>query len=50
MPRLSMTGLLTLADFGQQIIVLHIARADLKDVGVLADQFDILDVHHFSDD
>jgi hypothetical protein len=41
MPRLRKTGLLLLAQRLEQRIVLRVARADLEDVGVVADQFDI---------
>ena len=40
-PRLSRTGL-PLADRLEQDVVLHVARADLQDVGVAGDQVDVL--------
>ena len=42
MPRLSSTGLRVSADAPQQREVLHVARADLKDVGVLGDELDLV--------
>ena len=39
-PRLSSTGFLS-ADLIQEVVVLHVARADLEDVGVFAHQRDI---------
>ena len=32
--------------FAEQRVVLHVPRADLVDVAVLADQLDLADVHH----
>ena len=49
MPRFSSTGLRLLAEFAQQVEVLHVARADLQDVRVLGEQRDLRLVHHFAD-
>ena len=37
------------AQLAQQREVLHVPRADLKDVGVLVDDLDLADVHHLGD-
>ena len=50
MPRLSSTGLLRLADFLEQVEVLHVAGADLEHVGVALDQRDLPRVHDLGDD
>ena len=49
MPRFSSTGFRDAAQLAEQREVLHVARADLEDVGVLVDQLDLTDVHHFGD-
>ena len=49
-PRLSRTGRLRLADGAQQREVLHVAAADLQDIGVLGDGLDQPWLHHFGDD
>ena len=49
MPRLSSTGLRDVAELAQQREVLHVARADLEDVGVLLDQLDLAEVHDLGD-
>ena len=49
MPRLSRTGFLTLAQFAQQIEVLHVARAHLKDVNVRQHERDLRDFHDLAD-
>ena len=37
------------SQFAEQRVVLHVARADLVDVGVLPDHFDLVGVHHLGD-
>ena len=49
-PRLSRTGLRRLAGLLEQGEVLHVARADLDDVGPLGDQFEGFAVEGFGDD
>ena len=49
-PRFSRTGRPHLPSVFQQREVLHVARADLQDVGVLGDQIDVAVAHHFGDD
>ena len=39
-----------LADGVEQIEILHVPRADLQHIGVVGDQFHLLDRHHFGDD
>ena len=39
-----------LADFFEQLEVLHVARTDLDHVGILRDQFDVVDVHDLRHD
>src|SRR5204862_2053755 len=41
---------LNLAQFAQQIEVLHVARADLENVDVGKHQLDLRDLHDFADD
>ena len=36
-------------DFAQQVEVLHIARADLQDIGIRAQQRNLRRVHHLAD-
>ena len=50
MPRLSMHRLLHLAHGLKQTVVLHVARADLQNVGVLGHHGHRLDRHHLGDD
>ena len=38
------------AELAEQREVLHVARADLEDVGVLADHLDLAGVHHLGDE
>ena len=49
MPRLSRTGFLDLAQLAQQIEVLHVARAHLKDVNVRQHEPDLRDFHDLAD-
>src|SRR5262245_21080946 len=37
-------------ELAQERVVLHVPRADLKDVAVLGNQLDLADVHHLGDD
>ena len=50
MPRLSSTGLPDLADPLEQREVLHVAGADLQDVGVLGHQLDLVRLHDLGHD
>ena len=50
MPRFSSTGLSISPSAAQQVIVLHVARADLQHVDVGQHDFDLRRVHHFADD
>ena len=50
MPRFSSTGFVRAAELPQQREVLHVARADLQDVGVAFDELDLADLHHFGDE
>ena len=38
-----------LAERRQQVVVLHVARADLQDVDILQHPFDLRDLHHLGD-
>ena len=49
-PRLSSAGRPGAADLGQQRVVLHVARADLHDVGDLQHGVDVAHVHQLGDD
>ncbi len=49
MPRFKQHRFADLAEFAQQVVVLHVARADLQDIGVLSEQRDLRLVHHFAD-
>ena len=49
-PRLSMTGLADPPDGVEQRVVLHVAGADLEDVGVLRDDVDLVRLHDLGDD
>ena len=50
MPRFSRTGRPHLPSVFSSAKVLHVARADLQDVGILGHQLDIAVAHHFGDD
>jgi len=39
-----------LADGVEQIKILHVACADLQDIRVIGDEFDLIDRHDFGDD
>src|SRR4029077_13483210 len=43
-------GLLNFTERAEKKIVLHVARADLKNIDVLAHHLDLREVHHFADD
>jgi hypothetical protein len=43
-------GFLLIADGVEEVVVLHVAGADLEDVGVFADECDLVDGHDFGDD
>ena len=49
MPRLSRRRLFHLAQFAQQVEVLHVARADLEDVDVGQHKLDLRDLHDLAD-
>ena len=49
MPRFSSTGLLDFAERAQQMVVLHVARAHLKDVDIVAHHLNLRRVHYFAD-
>ncbi len=49
-PALEQHGALRLADFRQQVEVLHVPGADLEHVGVLVDQIDLPGVHDLGHD
>ena len=50
MPRFSKHRLANLAQFAQQVEVLHVAGADLEDVDVGQHGLDLGDLHDFADD
>ena len=50
MPRFSRTGFSSPAGLREQGVVLHVAGADLDDVGVLLHQFQGVVVHRLGDD
>ena len=50
MPRLSRTGIRVLPHLLEQVEVLHVAGADLEDVGVPLDQLDLPRVHDLGHD
>ncbi len=43
-------GFLGFADGHEEVVVLHVACADLEDVGVFGDEFDLIYGHDFGDD
>ena len=49
-PALQQGGLARVADGLEQLVVLHVAGADLEHVGVLGDHRDVLGGHHLGDD
>ncbi len=49
MPRLSKTAVSDLAQFTQQIEILHIARAHLQNIHVGQHRLNLRDLHHFAD-
>ena len=50
MPRFSSTGFLHLAQFAQQVEILHVARADLENIDVGQHDLDLRNLHDFADD
>ena len=44
------TGFFWAPDRPEQVVVLHVAGADLQHVGILADQLDLIDRHDLGDD
>ena len=49
-PRFSRHGRVRFADGFEQLVVLHVAGADLEDVGVFGDELDVLGGHDLGDD
>ena len=47
---LEQDGLADFAERAEQMIILHVARADLKNIDVLAHHLNLRRVHHFADD
>ena len=47
-PRFSSTGLRSLPELAQQVVVLHVARAHLQDVDVVGEQRDLGLIHHLA--